>query len=420
MRDPHAWLHGELPRLVDDGVLTEEQAATLRVRYPALASRSALATLLPAVGALLVGVGTIVLFAERWAELTRAARTGLALAPITIALAYDAWARRVARALHGEAAGLALLCGGAATGALLRSTWEIPVSEAQALACGGVATLALAWSRGLTGALVAYPPLVLAFAASYGTERSGATTFLAAAMLAAAAPALRLRARSAFAWRALAWSFGLATLAVALKAALEANASPLVPLAAWCLGAHALARAVLDPAGEAARTVGLGVRLVLVPLLLALGFEEAWNHEADVRLALRLASAEDAALTAAALAPWGLAGFAWVRRAPLDRAIVGLAVLVFVGLAALDVGLAVRVPPVLAIALTIAVAADRLRAGVTTGARGELNLGLALALGLVLVHLAGAAFDPLAKGLLFIAAGAAVLLVNRAVLQRGV
>jgi hypothetical protein len=420
MDDPHAWLHGELPNLVAEGLLTEAQAERIRARYPAEARRSALATIVPAVGALLVGAGTLVLFAERWAELDRGARTLLALAPIAVAAAYDAWARRVARAsLHAEAAGAALLCGAGATLALLRTTWEIPIDDARSLALACAATLAVAWARGLTGALVAYPPLVLAFAASYGSERSGATTFLAAAMLAAAAPALRLRARSALAWRALAWSFGLAGLGVGVKAAFEADASPLVPLAAWTLGAHALARGVCEPAGEAARTVALLVRFALVPLLLALGFEGAWAHGEDLRRALHPSTLEEAAFTALALAPWGAAGFAWVRGAALDRAVVALGVLTFAGLAALHLGLSPVIPPLTAIALTIAIGADRLRAGVATGSASELNLGLSLVLGLVVVHVAGVAFDPLAKGLLFIGAGAAVLLVNRAVLRRG-
>jgi hypothetical protein len=419
MGDPHAWLHGELPNLVAEGVLTESQATELRSRYPARAERSTLAAIVPGVGALLVGAGTLVLFAERWSELGRGARTLLALAPIAIATGYDAWTRRARRAdVHAEAAGAGLLCGAGATGALLRSTWEIPVDDARALALGCAATLALAWARGLTGALAAYPPLVLAFAASYGSERSGATTFLAAAMLAAAVPALRLRARSALAWRALVWSFGLASLGVGVKAAFEADASPLVPLAAWTLGAHALARGVCDPAGEPARTTALLVRLVMVPLFLALGFEGTWGHGADLARALHPSTFEEAAFTTLALTPWALAAFAWARGAALDRAVVALGALTFVGLAALHLGVAPLAPPLAAIAITVAVGADRLRAGVATGAIADVNLGLALALGLVLVHIAGAAFDPLAKGLLFIGAGAAVLLVNRAVLRR--
>ena len=70
------------------------------------------------------------------------------------------------------------------------------------------------------------------------------------------------------------------------------------------------------------------------------------------------------------------------------------------------------------ILLTAAWGLERVRTGVVTSRIGELNFGLVLSLGLVLVQVAGTNLGAVVKGLLFIAAGLAFLLVNRSVLAR--
>lgn len=88
------WLHDELPKLVDEGVLDRDSADRLRARYPRDASPSGtrLAIIICAVfGALLVGSGVILLLAHNWEHLGRAARAGVALTPLVVSQVIAGW-----------------------------------------------------------------------------------------------------------------------------------------------------------------------------------------------------------------------------------------------------------------------------------------------------------------------------------------
>jgi uncharacterized membrane protein len=99
---PHAWLHGELPALLKEGVLTEESAAALRKRYPltsdaeATLARQKRSTnwamiLFGILGAVLIGGGIILLLAHNWEQLDRPARTTVAFAPLLLGQALAFW-----------------------------------------------------------------------------------------------------------------------------------------------------------------------------------------------------------------------------------------------------------------------------------------------------------------------------------------
>lgn len=82
-----AWLLRELPALVRDGVLDAASAERLRVRYaPAVADGGGVWRLLFAMlGAVLVGLGLILLAAHNWGEWTRGTRLAVSLAPLLVA-----------------------------------------------------------------------------------------------------------------------------------------------------------------------------------------------------------------------------------------------------------------------------------------------------------------------------------------------
>ena len=85
------WLYGELPELVDKGVLGQSQADALKDHYgavPKVGGRRAALVAFSIIGSLLIGAGVISLLAHNWSQLTRPARTFLALAPLLIAQAY--------------------------------------------------------------------------------------------------------------------------------------------------------------------------------------------------------------------------------------------------------------------------------------------------------------------------------------------
>ena len=100
---PHAaWLHGELPGWVKDGVLTDEAAQLLRARYPAVADADAMLqrqarsthwamVLFGILGAVLIGGGIILLLAHNWDQLSRPARVAVAFAPLVLSQALAFW-----------------------------------------------------------------------------------------------------------------------------------------------------------------------------------------------------------------------------------------------------------------------------------------------------------------------------------------
>jgi uncharacterized membrane protein len=95
-RSPLPWLYSELPRLVEQGVLTPEAADAVRRHYghgdsDALRSRWR-ELLLVGFGALLVGGGIILILAHNWDELGRPARAAIALGTLVIAQALTLYA----------------------------------------------------------------------------------------------------------------------------------------------------------------------------------------------------------------------------------------------------------------------------------------------------------------------------------------
>jgi uncharacterized membrane protein len=79
------WLYGELPLLVANGVVPAGIADRLREHYGAVERRSGrriALTVCSILGALLIGSGVILLLAHNWTQLSRPARTVLALAPL--------------------------------------------------------------------------------------------------------------------------------------------------------------------------------------------------------------------------------------------------------------------------------------------------------------------------------------------------
>jgi uncharacterized membrane protein len=88
------WLYRELPGLMNDGVLTAEAAEKLRAYYGEIreASKKRIALIaFSALGALLVGLGIILLLAHNWDELSRSVRTVLSIAPMLLGQALVAW-----------------------------------------------------------------------------------------------------------------------------------------------------------------------------------------------------------------------------------------------------------------------------------------------------------------------------------------
>jgi uncharacterized membrane protein len=126
-----AWLYGELPRLVEKGVLSPQAAEDLRRHYGSSDSdnlRSRLGGIvLAGLGALLVGGGIILILAHNWDELGRPARAAIALGTLVAAqgLAIFARVRRESSPawIEGTAAFLVAAVGGSI--ALVGQTYHV-------------------------------------------------------------------------------------------------------------------------------------------------------------------------------------------------------------------------------------------------------------------------------------------------------
>ncbi|OEU53630.1 MAG: hypothetical protein BA871_02955 [Desulfuromonadales bacterium C00003096] len=128
-KDCVAWLYRELPELVRSRVLDEGVAEGLRDHYgPAPGRRRSLGLVIcAALGALLVGLGIILLLAHNWADLSRLQRTLLSFAPLLMGqlLAGWTWLRRRSSRAWCEGAAISLLVAIGASIALVGQTYHI-------------------------------------------------------------------------------------------------------------------------------------------------------------------------------------------------------------------------------------------------------------------------------------------------------
>lgn len=190
-KSPIAWLHAELPGLVAAGVLAPEAADRLRSHYgpaPETPQRRGAAIIVCGVlGALLIGLGIVLVLAHNWAELTRPMRTVIALAPLVIgqcAAGFALVARRGSVAWR-ESSGAFLVCAIAVSIALIGQTYHIPGNLESFLFTCMLLAIPLAYL--LDASLVAILFLaVLPFWAGMRLEsRDGALAFFPMALLAA-------------------------------------------------------------------------------------------------------------------------------------------------------------------------------------------------------------------------------------------
>ncbi|MES2596949.1 MAG: DUF2157 domain-containing protein [Verrucomicrobiota bacterium] len=89
----HRWLHTQLPQWEREGLITAENAVTLRKRHPFDESGPGIAQVAMGVlGALLIGVGLIAIIGYNWDHFTRPIRLLFAFAPLLGAQVFSWWA----------------------------------------------------------------------------------------------------------------------------------------------------------------------------------------------------------------------------------------------------------------------------------------------------------------------------------------
>jgi uncharacterized membrane protein len=135
------WLYQELPELVARGILTQDVYDRIRQHYGELKSISKTTVtliILGTIGALLIGLGIILLLAHNWEQFSRFTRAILSFIPLVIGQAlalWVLWKRPQSSAFkEGTATFLSLMVG--ASIALISQTYNIP---------GEVGTFILTW-----------------------------------------------------------------------------------------------------------------------------------------------------------------------------------------------------------------------------------------------------------------------------------
>lgn len=125
------WLYSELPKLIESGVLNEEEVERLRAHY-ASSKRTSMTqvaiVLCSVLGACLIGSGVILLLASNWDDLSRSVRTFISIAPLAAAQGLVGWAlfRKNDSTAWREGSGALLTMAIGSSIALIGQTYHIP------------------------------------------------------------------------------------------------------------------------------------------------------------------------------------------------------------------------------------------------------------------------------------------------------
>lgn len=164
MRPGPAWLLQQLPALVREGVLDEAAAERLRSRYAASASagpawsRIVFATL----GAVLVGLGLILLAAHNWDQWSRLTRLLVSFAPLAVTQLALVWVlRRDADGIWREAVAASSALAFALGLAMVGQVFHFPGDLDRYLATCAALTLPLVYLLGSSLAAALYGAAVL-------------------------------------------------------------------------------------------------------------------------------------------------------------------------------------------------------------------------------------------------------------------
>lgn len=154
------WLLGELPTLLNEGVIDGATSERLRQRYESAAgkTRNWALTVFGILGGTLVGLGIILLLAHNWVDLSRAARTALAFAPLVASLILAGWILHTGKSSPAWREGVGafwMLSIGAAI-ALVAQTYHIPGDAGRFAMTWMLLSLPVIYLLNATGPALAY------------------------------------------------------------------------------------------------------------------------------------------------------------------------------------------------------------------------------------------------------------------------
>lgn len=178
------WLYGQLPELVEAGVLTADGAQRLQAHYgdaQLRSGRTVALTIFAALGASLIGSGIILLLAHNWEALSRPVRCALSLAPLAVTQLLFLWmllTRRESAPWREGTAVAVSLCVGAAI-ALVGQTYHIPGDLGQFLLVWSILGLPMVYLARSTFTCFLYWAAIIGWAGYEQSQAGQAVLFWA-------------------------------------------------------------------------------------------------------------------------------------------------------------------------------------------------------------------------------------------------
>jgi uncharacterized membrane protein len=414
------WLYAELPRLVEEGLLSTEQARKLRERDEERGGAQTGFLAVGLLGVLLLGGGVILLVAYNWDSLSRFWRAALSFAPLLLGqLAYaHAFFRRAGSPAWREGASTFLVLMIGATLALISQTYHIASEASDFLLSWLLLSLPLLY---LSRPLVPGIAYLVGIAAWAAYARGGLSAGYWA-LLAAAIPYLyghfRERENSTrgllLAWAAVlslifAWFF-VVELNLTLYAFLG---TALVFSLLYHLGAGPFAESGAPPRRPFQTSAVLGGLIFLLTLSFELrpdpiDWEVLWRGSRYPAWAARI----NFGLLIAALAAYLYLLFRTFRRRQAPAKALLLLPLAVIAYLALQQAERHAPAAVLANLCALGLGLVYLISGLRRRSLGLINIGMAFILLLALLRFIATDWNYVGKGLAFIALGASFLLGN--------
>lgn len=84
LKNPHAWLQQELPKWISEGIVDTTQAQKIQALYPEQQSIGWGRILVSAFGAVMIGLGVVLLFAYNWDEISRLGKMAIILSTLVV------------------------------------------------------------------------------------------------------------------------------------------------------------------------------------------------------------------------------------------------------------------------------------------------------------------------------------------------
>ncbi len=418
------WLHAELPILVERSVITEESARKIAEYYgDVVETGTARRVILPicaAFGSLLIGAGIILLIAHNWEMLSRPARAALAIGPLAVANLLGFWTiwtnRRSQSWQEGISSGICLSL--AASIALVGQTYHVGGDLNDFLLSWLIFSIPILYTFNGIIPLLLYLAGITAWAGCQSANESSAHLFWILA--AAAVPRLIMDAGANLYSARTAWEtwFAMSCLALGLGFTMKWQYGGLWTVAfASLFSLYYLAGRLLYQADQPALLMPLqtGGATAIALLSFMLTFEFVWKEMSHTMRYLTLPHGgyENIVAVAILFLLYGLSALEATRR--LDRSAILYGCAPAVALATWSGAIQFTHIPLGQVAYNayvLILGVGTLVAAVRKERLGLLNAGMVLLAALTVSRFFDLDLGFVARGIVFIAIGAAFLMAN--------